>query len=440
MPPVPSGLRRIGLCAAGILMLGLAAGLAQTPPPVPQDDVQRLYDRSCASCHGSDGKGRGPAADALTPAPRDFTRGMYKFRSTQSGSIPSDDDLDRAIAGGMPGTAMPAWKGMLTDSQITALVGYVKHFSPRFATDQPAPIKASQPVPPTPDSIDKGKAAFGALACGACHGDNGTGAGAVTAGMKDDWGNDIKAAVLNEPWTFRGGSTATDIYLRIKTGIDGTPMPSFADTASDQDIWNVANYVVSIARKPAWAMTADELKAFYEQQRKQDADDLVGRGRYLVDTMACAHCHSPVDRDGRVLPGLKYAGGQKMRLVVWGDVVSANLTSDNETGIGRYSDADLKRAMTRGIKRDESRMLPFPMDWPSFAHLSEQDQNAIVAFLRTIPPVKNQIPPPARPGVVAYLASKFQMLIGGKDYPIVIFEGNAGSAGSQGGNPAAAAR
>jgi hypothetical protein len=79
-------------------------------------------------------------------------------------------------------------------------------------------------------------------------------------------------------------------------------------------------------------------------------------------------------------------------------------------------------------------MLPFPMGWPAYAHLTPQDQDAIVAYLRTIPPVKNQIAPPARPGVFAYLASKFQMLIGGKDFPIVLFAGNAGSAG----NPAAA--
>jgi len=123
-----------------------------------------------------------------------------------------------------------------------------------------------------------------------------------------------------------------------------------------------------------------------------------------------------------------------MRLQVWGDVVTANLTSDNETGIGRYGDEDIKRAFTRGIKHDGSRMLPFPMGWPAYAHLTPQDQDAIVAYLRTLPPVKNQIPPPARLGLFAYLGAKFQMLIGGKDYPIVVFTGNAGSAG----NPPAA--
>jgi hypothetical protein len=187
-------------------------------------------------------------------------------------------------------------------------------------------------------------------------------------------------------------------------------------------------------------MTADELKSHYTSQAQKDAANPVQRGRSLVRTMACGHCHTPVDRDGRALPGLNLAGGMKMRMVVWGDVVSANLTSDNETGLGRYGDDDIKRAFTRGFKHDGSHMLPFPMGWPAYAHLTPQDQDAIVAYLRTLPPVKNQIPPPARLGFFAFLSAKFQMLLGGKDFPIVIFAGNAGSAGSPGGSQAAAQR
>ena len=440
MFPVPSGLRWIAGCALGTLVVGLVAGLAQTPPATLPTDVKHLYDTSCANCHGTDGRGHGSAADALNPSPRDFTRGTYKFRSTASGSIPSDEDLYRAVARGLPGTSMPAWKGLLSEAQIRALVAYVKQFSPRFTADQPAPIKPTPAVVASPASVEKGRLAYGTLACGACHGDGGTGVGAVAAVLKDDWGYDVHAPNLTEPWAFRGGSAATDIYVRLKSGINGTPMPSFADTARDEDLWNVANYVVSLARKPVWQMTADELKAHYTQQAQRDASAPVDRGRYLVRTMACGHCHSPVDREGRALSGLSFAGGMKMRLVVWGEVVSANLTSDNETGIGRYGDDDIKRAFTRGIKHDGSRMLPFPMGWPAYAHLTPQDQDAIVAYLRTLPPVKNQIPPPAGPGVFTYLTSKFQMLIGGKDFPIVIFAGNAGSAGNPGSNPAAAQR
>jgi cytochrome c oxidase cbb3-type subunit 2 len=415
------------------LASGVIAVLAQGTPAAPPTDVKRLYDASCASCHGVDGLGSGPAAAPLFPAPRDFTRGIYKFRSTASGSLPTDDDLYRAIATGLPGTSMLGWKDILSDAEIRALVVYVKQFSPRFASEAPAPITASQPIPPSPESLAKGKQAYDALACGACHGDAGTGAGAMTSGLQDDWGREVHASNLSEPWTFRGGRTATDIYLRLKTGINGTPMPSFADTAPDQDLWHVSNYVASLGRKPVWEMDAAEVKALYAQKTAEHEANPVERGRVLAETMGCAHCHSPVDDEGRVLPGMKFAGGLKFRLAVWGDFVTANLTSDNETGLGRYSDEDIKRAVTRGVKRDESRMLPFPMGWPGFAHLTPADQNALVAFLRTIPPVKNQIPPPARPGFFTYISSKFQMLIGGKDFPLVVFPGNAGTAPAPGG-------
>jgi mono/diheme cytochrome c family protein len=228
--------------------------------------------------------------------------------------------------------------------------------------------------------------------------------------------------------------------MRLKSGIDGTPMPSFADTAKDADLWDVSNYVASLARRPVWEMSADELKAHYAQQAEQDAASPVERGRSLVATMACGHCHTPVDREGRALPGLTLAGGLKMRLVVWGDVVTPNLTSDNETGLGRFGDDDIKRAFTRGIKHDGSRMLPFPMGWAAYAHLTPQDQDAIVAYLRSVPPVRNAIPPPARLGFFAYMSAKFQMLLGGRDFPIVAFPGNAGSAGDPAPAVAAAQR
>jgi mono/diheme cytochrome c family protein len=431
MPPVPSGRRGVAVCAIGLLLVAVAAGVAQLPAGAPPTDVKQLYDASCANCHGTDGRGHGPAADALNPKPRDFTRGTYKFRSTASGSLPTDDDLYRSIENGLPGTSMLGFRGILSEAQMRALVVHLKQFSPRFATEQPSPVPASRPVAASPDSIDKGRAAYESLACGACHGEAGTGADAVAGGLQDDWGNDVYAPHLIEPWTFRGGRTAADVYLRLKTGINGTPMPSFADTAKDEDLWHAANYVVSLARKPVWDMTAGEIRAHYTAQTKKDADTPVERGRSLVSTMACGHCHTPADREGRALPGLSFAGGMKMRLQVWGDVVTSNLTSDNETGLGRYGDDDIKRAFTRGIKRDGSRMLPFPMGWAAYAHLTPQDQDAIVAYLRTLPPVKNQIPPPARLGFFAYLGAKFQMLIGGKDYPIVVFTGNAGSAGNR---------
>jgi mono/diheme cytochrome c family protein len=437
MAQFPRGASWFAACAFVAAAATVAIGLGQAPPAISARDITSVYDANCATCHGQDGRGDGPAAGLLRPTPRDFTRGIYKFRSTVSGSLPTDDDLIRVISAGLPGTSMPAFKTRLTAAQIGGLASYVKTFSPRFASERPTPTTMTEPVAASAESREKGRKLYAALACGTCHGDAGIPTGAGAAGLKDDWGHDITAADLTQPWSFRGGSTAADIFLRIKTGISGTPMPAFADAAKDADLWNLANYVTSLGRQPTWTMNADQLKSQYERERKAAEANPVARGRYLVSTLGCAHCHSPVDADGRELPGLTFAGGQKFRLAVWGDVVSANLTSDNQTGIGRISDDDLKRAFTRGIKRDETRMLPFPMGWPAFASLTAPDQNAIVAYLRTLPPVSNVIPPPVRPNIATYLATKFQMLILGREYPLVIFAGNAGSAGSGGPAPAA---
>ena len=433
MLDVSPGLRWTALCLiAGVAMSGAIAVLAQPSPTPPPTDSKALYDASCASCHGVDGRGSGPASVTLAPAPRDFTRGIYKFRSTASGSLPTDDDLYRSIARGLPGTSMLAWNGILSEAQIRGLVAYVKQFSPRFASEAPTPVKVSQPIPSTPESIAKGQKAYESLACGACHGNAGTGEGAVTAALQDDWGHQIHAGHAHRTLDVQGRRDTGRHLPADQDRHQRHADAAFAETSNDQDLWHVANYIASLARKPVWKMDAAEVKALYERQAQAAAANPVERGRVLVATLGCGHCHSPVDATDHVLPGLKFAGGARFRIIVWGDRISANLTSDNETGLGRASDEDLKRAITHGIKRDGSRMLPMPMGWPAYAHLTPADLNAVIAFLRTIPPVKNQIPPPTSPGLFTYLSDKFQMLIGGKDFPIVPFTGNAGSAGSPG--------
>jgi hypothetical protein len=87
----------------------------------------------------------------------------------------------------------------------------------------------------------------------------------VTQTFEDDWRMPLRAADLTEPWTFHGGATSRDIYLRFRAGMTGTPMPSFADAASEAEMWDLANYVVSLARKPVWSMNAEEVQQHYAQ-------------------------------------------------------------------------------------------------------------------------------------------------------------------------------
>jgi mono/diheme cytochrome c family protein len=279
--------------------------------------------------------------------------------------------------------------------------------------------------------VARGQQAYDKLQCGKCHGTDGRGTGAVATTFEDDWRMPLRAADLTEPWTFHGGATSRDIYLRFRTGMTGTPMPSFADAASDTEMWDLANYVVSLARKPLWSMTAAEVEQFYAQQAAQARADPARRGAQLVETLGCVVCHSPVDEQKRILPGMRLAGGMRVLIVPFGEFPTGNLTSDKATGLGNWTNDEIKRVITRGTLRDGSRLLPFPMDYGSYSTLTGDDLDAIVAYLRTVPAVSNRVPPPSRPFLPVYLWGKFKMLILGDDPPMVFFSGNAGARGAQ---------
>ena len=90
-----------------------------------------LYRKHCAHCHGLSGDGAGPTSVFLEPYPRDFRRGIFKYKSTPGPlAPPTDDDLVRAIRNGSPGTGMPAFN-LLTDAELAALLDYVKYLSIR---------------------------------------------------------------------------------------------------------------------------------------------------------------------------------------------------------------------------------------------------------------------------------------------------------------------
>ena len=422
---------RAGLCSAALLLAqGLAPHVAGGQTGKPAADAspgKSIYESKCVQCHGKDGKGNGPAAAFLNPRPRDFTEGKFKFRSTESGSIPTDEDLLITVRNGLHATAMPDWKPFVGDDSLKAVVAYVKSFSIRFSRETPKTITVGAAVPSSPTSSAAGKKAYDKLQCASCHGVDGAGKDALTTEFQDDWGYDLKPTNLTEPWTFRGGSTPRDIYLRFSTGIDGSPMPSFAGSATAHEMWDLANYVASMGRKPVWTMNEKEVIEFYGGLESGAKLNPVARGKYLVTTIGCAFCHSPLREDGSIIEELKFAGGQRWDLYPFDNVVSYNLTSDRETGLGNWTDEQIKTFLTKGIRRNGKRMLPYPMPWPAFASMKADDLNAIVAYLRTIPPVYNKIPDPQSPNILSYFWGKFEVLILKKDIPLHAFPGNAGT-------------
>ena len=128
------------------------------------------------------------------------------------------------------------------------------------------------------------------------------------------------------------------------------------------------------------------------------ADDAVARGAYLVRVMGCNDCHTPGVFLGK--PDFSKAlAGSDVGFEVpglgihWGP----NLTSDKETGLGKWTEAEIITAFTRGLTPDGTRLIP-TMPYNDFAALTPADQHAIAAFLQSLPPIKNAVPAPTKPG------------------------------------------
>lgn len=124
----------------------------------------------------------------------------------------------------------------------------------------------------------------------------------------------------------------------------------------------------------------------------------VERGKYLVIIGGCTDCHTPGHFLGK--PDMKrLLGGSEVGFEIPGAGVfyGPNLTPDKETGLGRWSDGDIIKAIRTG-QRPDGRMLAPVMPWPALAKLTDNDAKAVVAYLKSLPPVSNKVPGPFGPG------------------------------------------
>ena len=235
--------------------LGAQAASAQSLPTTAQRVArgEAVYVKRCQACHGERGDGQGPVALFLDPRPRDFTAGVYKLRTTGSGEPPTDDDLFRTLTRGMPGTAMPAWTRLSADDR-RAVIGYLKRLGDGFEARGTVITPAREPAA-SADGVARGKQVYERAKCWECHGREGRGDGPSGPTLRDDLGNPVRAADLEKGWRLKGGREARDIFMRISTGLDGTPMPSYADALSEEERWDLTHYVVSLqtAEEPAAA-------------------------------------------------------------------------------------------------------------------------------------------------------------------------------------------
>jgi DMSO reductase family type II enzyme heme b subunit len=212
---------------------------------------KEIFDKSCWFCHGREGKGDGPVAEYLVPRPRDFVTALFKFRITESGYPPTDEDLHITLEKGVPGTAMPAFEGLLEEEERTQVIQYIKTFSTIFTDPDLDPQKHLvniDEIPSTAEAIAKGKEVYEKAECFKCHGKAGRGNGESALGLADQRKLPILPRNLTKAWKFKRGTTVKDIYTIFTTGMDGTPMPSFVDNLTDEERWHLSYYVKTLVR------------------------------------------------------------------------------------------------------------------------------------------------------------------------------------------------
>jgi mono/diheme cytochrome c family protein len=369
----------------GVALVLLGAALVSAA--VPAEAAADLYATHCAVCHGSMGKGDGPAMGALHPRPRDFTTGVYKFRSTPSGTLPALDDVVKSTRVGLPGTSMPGYAEILSPAEIESVSRTVLAMAP--AERRPArPIPLGSATQPSPENTARGRDLFLRSGCAACHGPESK--APAWRPSREDPGGPSRPTLLTEPWAFRGGSDSESVVRRILTGIDGSVMSALAGRLAPAEAWAIASYVTTLARTPAWQATDPAMA-----RTAGVSSDPVDRGRYLVRATQCMLCHTPIGpEDGAYDVSLYMAGGMRVSAYPWGVWYSRNITSDEETGIGRWTEAELIQAVTRGIARDGRRLHPMAMSWPWFTRLSESDARAIAVYLKRLPAIRNPVPLP----------------------------------------------
>src|SRR3984957_3557132 len=205
-----------------------------------------LYQRYCIFCHGSQGDGNGDSAPYLDPKPRDFTKATFKCRSTPSGDLPLDSDLYDTITRGVHASGMPSWRPLLRQDRAD-LVAYIKTFSPRFQEEPPvAPIQIPSEPPTSPDSVKRGGQLFQSMNCGLCHGKEGRGNGPSAASLTDTRGYPIRPFDLTSGTRLKCGDSDVGIFRDLTTGLDGTPMPSFASALKPDQIWDLVHYIATL--------------------------------------------------------------------------------------------------------------------------------------------------------------------------------------------------
>jgi cytochrome c oxidase cbb3-type subunit 2 len=200
------------------------------------------FPRYCNGCHGVRGDGKGTLAPYLDPKPRDYTMGIFKCRSTPTGTLPTDEDIYNTMTRGFVTAAMPPWAPLPPQTRMD-IVAYLKGFSPRFTSEAPGvPIPVPAETAITLESIRRGAELYKKLECARCHGAKGRGDGPDAPTLVNIKHEPLPPYDFTVTERFKCGVTNSDLYRTYMTGMDGSPMPSYADKLTPDLAWDLVHY------------------------------------------------------------------------------------------------------------------------------------------------------------------------------------------------------
>ena len=214
---------------------------------------KHVYEKSCLPCHGKRGKGDGELVNEEWEVfPRDLSKAEFKYRSTPYGKLPTNEDLKRTVLRGIAGSAMPTFHDM-SPKDLGAVVEYIKYFSRKWRIEDNHAKAIRMPGKPLGfasehDSLkilEEGNQLFQQL-CAPCHGPEGMGDGPAASTLKDSDERPLAPANLLMP--LGCGDREEDMVRTIMTGMSGTPMPSFSDALSSEEVWKIVMLLVEWRR------------------------------------------------------------------------------------------------------------------------------------------------------------------------------------------------
>ena len=125
------------------------------------------------------------------------------------------------------------------------------------------------------------------------------------------------------------------------------------------------------------------------------------RGEYLATIAGCGDCHTPGTLYGGPDFKRQLSGSELGWRGPWGVSYASNLTPDLETGLGTWTNVEIERALRSGVRKDGSPILP-PMPWPSYSRLTPDDMGSLIAYLKSLPPIKHKVPANLPPNGMAH--------------------------------------